>query len=162
MNIRKFATWLWGETNPGRMPGHLFFGARSMDYRTAQKADYAKQNYTVCPRFWYVDAVFVCCDCGNDFVFSADEQRFWYEDKQFWVDSLPKRCAKCRKAERTRLELRKRYDSMISDALSHSEAGAKKEVIEIVNQLEAGDEQLPDRMKENRATLYAQLAKATQ
>src|SRR6185436_18703578 len=79
MNVAGFISNLFGENNPKRMPKHLFFGAQRLDYKTAQRADISKQHYTVCPRHWYVDATFICSDCGREFVFTASEQRFWYE-----------------------------------------------------------------------------------
>ncbi len=92
----------FGEADAKKMPAHLFHGALSIDYDSAVRADISKQDYTVCPRHWYVDATFKCADCGSEFVFSAQEQRFWYEDRRFYVDSQPKRCAACRKKERQR------------------------------------------------------------
>jgi hypothetical protein len=153
------SNFFFGESNPKRMPKHLFFGAGHLDYKTAQRADVSKQHFTVCPRHWYVDATFICLDCGREFVFTASEQRFWYEDRRFWIDSLPKRCAECRKAERARLELRKRYDSLIGEALGQCPTETKKQVLAIINELEAAEDQIPERMIENRSTLYAQLSK---
>jgi hypothetical protein len=90
----------------------------------------------------------------------ASEQRFWYEDKHFWIDSLPTRCVACRQEQRTRLELRKRYDALIASALGACPPEVKKEVVAIINELEAGEDEIPEKMKENRKVLYAQLAKA--
>ena len=159
MTIRGFILDLFGQSNPKRMPAHFFFGAERMDYKSAKRADVSKQNYSVCPRYWYVDAAFICRECGKEFVFTAREQRFWYEEMRFWIDSLPTRCAACRKQQRTRLELRKRYDALIATALGACPPEAKKEVVAIINELEAGEDEIPERMKQNRATLYAQLAK---
>jgi hypothetical protein len=160
MNLAGFISNLFlGESNPKRMPKHLFFGARHLDYSTAERADISKQHYTICPRYWYVDATFMCSDCGREFVFSASEQKFWYEDKRFWIDSLPKRCVKCRKAERTRLELRKRYDALIGAALGQCSMELKKQVVQVINELEAAEGQIPERMMENRRRLYGQLSK---
>lgn len=92
----------FGDTDPRKMPFHLFHGAVSMDYPTAVRADFTKQDYSVCPRHWYIDATFRCQDCGKDFLFSAEEQRFWYGERKFYVDSRPVRCPECRKKERTR------------------------------------------------------------
>jgi len=47
----------------------------------------------------FVDRLLKCCDCGNDFVFTAGEQLFFF-DKQFKND--PKRCKLC-KAKRAGL-----------------------------------------------------------
>jgi Probable zinc-ribbon domain len=93
---------VFGDSDPKKMPPHLFHGAVSIDYGTAVRADVTKQDYSVCPRHWYIDATFKCIDCGLDFLFSADEQRFWYEQRRFYVDSQPTRCPACRKKERAR------------------------------------------------------------
>ena len=90
---------LFGDTDPKKMPAHLWGHVRTMDYSTAVRADTAKQNYTVCPRNWYIDAVYRCRDCGEDFVFSVTEQRYWYEQRRFFIESRPVRCVKCRKKE---------------------------------------------------------------
>ena len=141
------------------MPFHLFSGSRRLDYSTAQRADISRQNYSVCPRHWYVDATFACRDCAEEFVFSANEQRFWYEDRYFWIDSLPTRCISCRKGQRTLLNLRKRYDALISTALGACPAKTKKEIVAIVDELEAAEDEIPEKMKQNRTVLYAQLSK---
>jgi len=93
---------VFGNTDPKKMPQHFFLGAVSIDYGTAVRADISKQDYTVCPRHWYSDAIFKCADCGNEFLFSAREQRYWYEERKFYVDSYPKCCPDCRKMERAR------------------------------------------------------------
>jgi CxxC-x17-CxxC domain-containing protein len=41
----------------------------------------------------FVDRLLVCQDCGNEFIFTAGEQLFFY-DKQFKND--PKRCKACK------------------------------------------------------------------
>ena len=77
-----------------------FFPDANPDYSTAVHADISKQNYPVCPRHWYVDAETICTDCSEPFIFSASEQKFWYEDLHFWVESFPKQCPPCRKTRR--------------------------------------------------------------
>ena len=47
----------------------------------------------------FIDRLLKCCDCGNEFVFTAGEQLFFF-DKQFKND--PKRCKLC-KAKRAGL-----------------------------------------------------------
>lgn len=160
MKIVGFNIGLFGENNPKRMPSHLFFGSRRKDYSTAQRADISKQNYSVCPRHWYMDATFICRDCREEFTFTASEQRFWYEDRHFWIDSLPTRCIPCRKDQRARLNLRNRYDSLIATALGACPPERKKEVVAIIDELEAAEDEIPEKMKQNRTVLYAQLAKA--
>jgi Probable zinc-ribbon domain len=160
MKVSELISELHGDKDPKKMPMHFFYGSRHLDYKTAQLADVSKQHCTVCPRHWYIDATFVCCDCDHEFIFTASEQRFWYEDMWFFIDSLPKRCVQCRKAERTRLDLRKHYDALIAEALSQCVIETKKQTIEIINELEVAEGQIPERMVMNRLTLYAQLARA--
>ena len=42
------------------------------------------------------DATIKCKDCGNDFIFTEGEQKF-YSEKGF---NNPSRCAECRKARK--------------------------------------------------------------
>jgi len=151
---------LFGDTDPKKMPLHFFFGAKQIDYSTAQRADTSKQNSSVAPRHWYIDSVFKCSDCLEDFVFSASEQRYWYEDRKFYVASIPKRCATCRRLNRTKLELRQRYDQMIEIALARQcPLDMKKQVIEIIDELEAAEGSISEGIKQNHAILLAQIAR---
>jgi hypothetical protein len=52
------------------------------------------------PFFAYIDQSLPCEDCGKDFKFSAQEQRYWYDVLQFQIDSYPKQCAPCRRKRR--------------------------------------------------------------
>ena len=45
----------------------------------------------------YVDETLICKDCGNEFVFTAGEQRF-YDEKGFL--NKPKACKACRDAKK--------------------------------------------------------------
>lgn len=53
------------------------------------------------PRYYYLDQDKVCIQCNKSFVFSAKEQKFWYETLQFHFDSEAIRCPLCRKQRRT-------------------------------------------------------------
>jgi len=64
------------------------------------RADSAKQNYSTVPRFFYFPRLRTCKRCGRWFLFSAREQKFWYEDLSFYVDSTAVECANCRKQVR--------------------------------------------------------------
>jgi CxxC-x17-CxxC domain-containing protein len=57
----------------------------------------------------FFDRILKCVDCGNEFVFTAGEQLFFY-DKQFKND--PKRCKQC-KAKRARGGVRVRPETRI-------------------------------------------------
>jgi hypothetical protein len=52
------------------------------------------------PLFAYADKLLQCKDCGIDFVFSANEQQYWYETLQFIRDSHPKQRPQCRRKRR--------------------------------------------------------------
>jgi hypothetical protein len=52
------------------------------------------------PRYFYVDADRTCRDCGARFVFSAREQKHWYETLGFRLDANAVRCLPCRRAFR--------------------------------------------------------------
>lgn len=44
-----------------------------------------------------------CQYCGRDYVFSAKEQQFWYEEQRFITQSAPIACVACRKELRSRV-----------------------------------------------------------
>lgn len=79
------------------------------DYRPALppgaiRGDVSKQIYCkLChvPRYYYVDAQRECVQCGKAFVFSAREQKYWYETLHFHFDSTAIRCAACRRLKRS-------------------------------------------------------------
>jgi Probable zinc-ribbon domain len=52
------------------------------------------------PQFAYLDETKTCSDCGNEFVFAATEQAFWYETLEFLIYSKPKQCVSCRHKRR--------------------------------------------------------------
>ena len=51
-------------------------------------------------KMFYVDEERVCRTCGEEFVFRATEQQYWYETLQFWQDSVAIRCVTCRREVR--------------------------------------------------------------
>lgn len=93
---------IFGNTDPRKMPSHMFHGVRFLDYSTAVKADVTKQAGATCPRYWYISADFECLDCKKVFTFPVEEQRFWYEELKFYPGVTPVRCAPCRKIEKKR------------------------------------------------------------
>jgi DNA-directed RNA polymerase subunit RPC12/RpoP len=81
---------------------------------TAVKADIRRQDFSVCPRHWYIDATFRCRRCGKEFLFSAKEQQFRYEACRFYIDSVPGECATCRKILRDMEVLKQQYDREVT------------------------------------------------
>lgn len=56
-------------------------------------------------RGYYVDRPFTCCDCAAACVWTAEQQRWWYETVGGSQDAIAKRCRPCRQRERQRKEL---------------------------------------------------------
>jgi thiol-disulfide isomerase/thioredoxin len=145
-------------SDPRKMPPYRFGGAIPLDYSSALRADTSKQNFSVCPRWWYVDAAVHCESCGNTFVFGAVEQRFWYEDLAFWVGSWAKHCPNCRREFREVKSLRQEYDRDVETGLARDTAPDRKQrLVDVVDALDKGGVQLPEKVRENRDVLMKQL-----
>jgi len=88
--------------------------------KRALKADVARQNLGLgTPFAAYVDRPFHCADCAAKAVFSAAEQRHWFEKLGFLIWVYPKQCASCR-AQRRR---KKRSNRALADALAGLDQG---------------------------------------
>jgi Probable zinc-ribbon domain len=83
------------------------------------------------PRYAYVDEPRTCVQCGAEFVFSAKEQKHWYEVLQFRLDSHAIRCLPCRRQRRSERAVQRRLDAVMKFRDS-DDAG---EVIEFVSAL---------------------------
>ena len=152
---------IFGNTDPKMMPPHFFYGAINIDYSTAVRAETGKQNYSICPREWYIDAQFVCQGCNTTFIWSASEQRAWFEDYKFWVDSSPTLCKKCRREKRELKKMRQEYDRMVSEARSSKDIRIKIKVVDLICGLEKSLK-LPDGIVETKKVLLKQIKKAEQ
>ena len=109
---------IFGGDDPRFMPEFLFFNSIHIDYETAERADTAKQDYGVAPRYWYVDVTFICLQCRQEFVWTRGEQRFWFEEARLNVDAQPHYCHACRATKRKMTEVRRSYDNGIGAALA--------------------------------------------
>jgi hypothetical protein len=58
-------------------------------------------TYDSAPEYYY-DIEFYCSDCGSQEVWTAAQQKWWYEDAGGYFFTTAKRCRKCRKIERER------------------------------------------------------------
>lgn len=150
---------IFGNTDPKKMPLHFFSNTHDLDYATAIRADITSQEYSVCPRHWYIDARFRCGVCNAEFLWSANEQKAWFETYRFWVDSRPTLCRDCRAKRRDAIQLRKDYDALVASACSGGTAEQKQRVVEIVDDLESYWSSVPDKMRETRDVFRKQLAK---
>ncbi len=48
------------------------------------------------PPLWYVDKDFVCADCGTEETWTAEQQKWYYEEAKGTLYATAKRCQKCR------------------------------------------------------------------
>ncbi len=57
------------------------------------------------PRFaqhgYYVDTWYACVDCGKHEVWTAAQQKWWYETAKGYIDSIAIRCKSCRLIRRS-------------------------------------------------------------
>jgi hypothetical protein len=56
-------------------------------------------------RGYYLDRTFICSDCGAACVWTAEQQRWWYETVGGSQYATARRCRACRLRERQRKEL---------------------------------------------------------
>src|SRR3569623_1582203 len=65
-------------------------------------ADASQQapNNSYSGRSFYQDEPFVCADCGKSEVWTAKQQKWWYEVAKGSIYSTAKRCRECRKRRR--------------------------------------------------------------
>jgi hypothetical protein len=150
----------FGREDPREMPAHFFLGSLRVDYGSAVPADPERQNRSICPRYWYVDAIFPCDRCGSEFAFTAAEQRVWYEEYRFWIDSLPRHCLACRRELRELKAVRQEYDRCVGQALQAGDLELKKRLARVIDQLYELGGELPLQIHENRRRLARQIARA--
>jgi hypothetical protein len=150
----------FGFDDPREMPVHFFYRCLSVDYRTAVRANTAKQNRSICPRHWYVDIVYPCGRCGERFIFTAAEQRVWFEEYGFWIDSAPKHCLDCRHRLRDLKAVRNEYDEMVERVLEGTDIDTKRRLASLIDQLYEFGSELPARINENSRRLANEIARA--
>jgi hypothetical protein len=147
----------FSDQDPRRMSLHFFMTPCSLDYESAVLADISKQNFGYSPRPWYIDMKGRCVSCGEEFCWSAVEQRLWFETYGFFVDSYAKRCLSCRREQRHTRELRKEYDQNIASVLTGESLEVKQRLAEVIDRLCESLSELPDRIHENRKVLGRQI-----
>ena len=60
----------------------------------------APNNSWAGPRLFYEDTPFTCRDCGKQEVWTAEQQKWWFEVAKGSIYSSAIRCRSCRKAQR--------------------------------------------------------------
>ena len=80
---------------------------------TAIAADLSRQPRATIPVTHYFDAKRECRDCQRPFLFFAEEQKYWYEELGFALESDCVRCIECRQAQRGLEQKRERYAELL-------------------------------------------------
>jgi hypothetical protein len=94
--------------------------------------DITRQVYCCAsPHYAYVDSTRTCVQCRQHFVFSATEQKYWYETMQFNLHSTAIRCVVCRRKRRSDTAISRRYQ----EVLPLHESSDPIELIEFVSAL---------------------------
>jgi hypothetical protein len=79
---------------------------------TAIKADLTKQPPATVAVTHYFNAKRTCRDCDKPFIFFAEEQKHWYEELGFGLDSDCVRCPVCRKRQQGLARAKERYEEL--------------------------------------------------
>lgn len=91
---------------------------RAAGMEPAARAVLAQHNNSYSLPSHYLDRAFICRDCGCDEVWTAKQQKWWYEVVHAPIDSGAVRCLACRRARR------------IAMAASQAVAGADRLALE--------------------------------
>lgn len=95
---------------------------------TAILADTAKQTRATVPVTHYFDLERRCRDCNRQFIFFAEEQRYWYEELGFGLESDCVRCIDCRKKQQGVARLCDTYESLL-----HLQPRTEEQTIELAS-----------------------------
>lgn len=79
---------------------------------TAIVANLSRQTPATVPVTHYFDLERECRDCKRAFIFFAQEQKHWYEELGFGLDSDCVRCVNCRKKQQGIARQREMYESL--------------------------------------------------
>ncbi len=77
------------------------------------RADISKQRCTDAVwahKLTYVDVKRTCRRCNRQFYFFAEEQKYWYEDLQIWMDAKCVFCPECRSKRNKLKRMQKQYE----------------------------------------------------
>lgn len=102
----------WTVPDPEDNPRLSAYVARRIP-NTAIVADVERQTWQCCdPVTHYFDLAQICSDCKRWFIFFAEEQKYWYEELGFRLESGCIRCVECRKKEQGIAWVRQTYERL--------------------------------------------------
>jgi len=79
-------------------------------------------TYGLLPNF-YVDKPFVCRDCGSKEIWTAKQQKWWYEIAKGHIDSTAVRCRRCRNIVKGEKVKQKQHMKEMAEKKSQSNEG---------------------------------------
>ena len=111
-------SWRPDPSTPGRMVYRLDYDFEPPLPPGAVRGDVRKQNFCpmcIGPTYFYIDVPGNCVDCDAPFVFSAAEQKHWYETLGIYRRATRMRCDACRAVRRSRRLAHARLAQAIKD-----------------------------------------------
>jgi len=87
-----------------------------------------KHNHTLDPLpLFYIDREYQCKDCGSHEIWTAKQQKWWYETAKGHIDSCAVRCRRCRSIiKKQKVEQQARMKEMAEKEPHPNEAFFKK------------------------------------
>lgn len=117
----------------------IFFGSQNwacdacIDKKEALLANPKEQMYCdYLPFLSYFDKKHNCITCSIEFVFSKEEQLYWYEELNFWVQSEAVNCKECRAKKRARKDRIKRAQGQLQTLLPKLDKANINQLTEII------------------------------
>lgn len=85
------------------------FGPIPMHALKANHQELAHNNTCGLLPLFYVDKPYNCRDCGSHEIWTAKQQKWWYEIAKGHIDSTAVRCRRCRKKRRDQKHAQKQH-----------------------------------------------------
>jgi len=79
----------------------------------------------------YFDENRTCQTCGDDYIFSKEEKKHWYEKLQFWVYAQSVNCKNCSKEIRVERNLNTRLSNLLKNGEDELSTNQITEIISI-------------------------------
>lgn len=118
------------------------FGYACDNCLTKQKAILANPKLQLGSHFQhlaYFDESHTCQTCGDDYIFSKEEKRHWFEVLQFWVYAESLNCKNCSKEIRVERNLNTRLSNLLKNGEEELSNEQITEVISIYQTMEKAE-----------------------
>jgi len=87
------------------------------------------------PPLAYFDSKKECSTCENEFIFSKEEQKFWYENLKFTIHSTAKNCLSCRENIRKQKQDNLRLAQLLKKDENTLSVAQLEEIVNIYKQI---------------------------